>query len=208
MPTLPTPVLYRGGELLTIRPYATAVNDRREVLSAIDAGAKGVHGASVPSVADAPAGETRTIAFDVTSRAQLAALEAFLARRSGRRVGCWVPTFRHDATVTADGVAVRSDYVTAFARLAAERGGRDHWAALLRNGTMQTASLTSVTDTGDGTMALPFSGFAGAGTTAGGTCFSRLEWVRLAGDEITTTYRNGHVATIAIDLVTIPRETP
>jgi hypothetical protein len=63
----------------------------------------GVHGAGVLAAPDAPLRETQTLEWLCETRAALAALEAFLARRAGQLAPCWVPSFRQDATIVAWG---------------------------------------------------------------------------------------------------------
>lgn len=208
MPSLPTPVLYRGVELLVIPPNRTDTSPRDESDAADTEGAAGASDALVPSVPDTALSQDRTLTWTVARRADLAALEAFLSRRRGRLAPFWCPTWRQDGTalsfVTGGTVMLVSGYATAFARLAAERGGRDHWITLHRNGTMTPYAVTAVTNNGDGTMTL--NPEMGSTTTAGGTRFCRLEMVRLTDDEIQTTYLTGSVATIAVGITTVPRQ--
>ncbi len=210
MPTLPTPVTYRGEELLTIQPNRTDRSARAESLVAATTGPAGVHGGLVPNAPDVATPETFTLTWTCRTRAELAALEAFLARRAGRRTPFWCPTFRQDARVTASGTTSwtieRSDYVDAFDRLADERNGADYWVAIGLTGTMLPARVVSVTDEG-ATADLNLSpSIAEAGTSAQGVIFSRLELVRLVEDAVTTTYITGAVARIAVSVVSVPRE--
>lgn len=210
MPTLPTPVLYRAVELLTIAPSSTDSSARTETLQTATTGPAGVHGGIVPNAPDIATPESRQLTWTCRTRAELAALEAFLGRRMGRRTPFWCPTFRQDARVTASGTSSwtieRTDYVDAFDRLADERNGADYWVAISLTGTMIPARVTAVAD-GGATAVLTLSpSIAAAGTSAQGVIFSRLELVRLVDDAITTTYLTGSVATVAASVVSIPRE--
>ncbi len=213
MPTLPTPVIYRGEELLTIQPNRTDRSARAESLAAATSGPAGVHGGLVPNAPDVATPETFPLTWTCRTRAELAALEAFLARRAGRRTPFWCPTFRQDARVTASGTASwtieRSAYADAFSRIAEERNGADFWVAIGLTGALTTepARVVSITDGGGATVILNLSpSIAPAGTSAQGVIFSRLELVRLAEDAVTTTYLTGAVARIAVSVVSVPRE--
>ncbi len=212
MPTLPTPVFYRNDELLTIAPATINGATRDESLAIASGGARGVHGALVPSVPDSPAGETLTLTWACTTRADLEALKDFLARRRGRAVPFWCPTYRQDATVVtliAGGMRITdSEYVNAFPRLAEERGGFDVWCSTAPTGSTVRARVIDAESNGDGTADLTFASLEALGglTTAQGAAFSRMELVRLTDDAITTVYRTGHVAEIAVTVITVPRE--
>jgi hypothetical protein len=210
MPSLPAVVVFRGLELLAIHPNIDGVG-RRESLSVTDSGTRGVHGAQVLTAPDAPAPESRVLNWYCGTRADMAALEAFLIRRRGRAVPFWCSTYRQDAFVTAvpSGVlwTIRtSAYVSAFAQLAAERNGFDAWVVALPNLNRVTTSVTAALDNLDGTSTLTHTSVAGTIPSSSGAMYSRLELVRLASDDISTVYRSGTIATISVTIETVPRD--
>ncbi len=222
MPATPTPYLFRGIELLTRLPDGINGSARTESLTITDEGFAGVHGVVSLSAADVPVPESRTLTWACTTRADLAAVEAFLGRQRGRLGAWWCPTFRQDGTSpvgydNSSGAYLYLDmtaYFDAFATLAAQRNGLDHWAAFPSVGGLRVMSVSAVADLGGGILRLDRggsltgpSGAAIPGTYAG-TRFSRLECVRLAEDAWTTAFRSGGIATVSATIVTTPRNTP
>ncbi|GLC25060.1 hypothetical protein [Roseisolibacter agri] len=220
------PIVYRGGyEVLAIAPVRINGATRAERLALPGAETTGPSGVAVPDVAPLPASEARALTWVCESRAALAELEAFLARCAGRRTPFWLPSYRHDWTVTGldGGLVVRrgpqAGYADAFPSLvAAHQSAADYALMTTAAGRWRTARIVGAIDQGDGTDLLTLDGVAGDvasvggaptfALTAQGAGYSRLCLARLADDVVTIDFHTGAVATVALTAVTLPGETP
>jgi hypothetical protein len=220
------PVLFRGAELLVLEPTLVDGAPRRDALAlpgdVLRAPWAGDVAAAVRASGAPPAGTT-AYTWVCESRAALADVAAFLARRAGRLIGCWLPTFRPDVTVTAAAPGVTSvtiraaDYAAATWPLFAALARADALGIWSPDGTAagayRVAAITGATANGDGTetLALATGAVVGAGaalSSAQGGVASFVRYARLAEDRVTITHWSGSVAVVTAAFQTLPRETP
>lgn len=153
----------------------------------------------------------RTFDYTALSRPEVAELKAFLARRRGRVVPCWVPTDNADLLLAQPALANEAslDVVAAGYTSNAFRGGngRRHIAIKLAGGARFCAKVISCTENPDGTERLALDA-AVPQTLPAGTAVSFLTLCRLESDASTITYMSPHVASARLSFVELPKETP
>lgn len=219
-------VLFRGLELLVLPPTKIDGADREETLAGGVAAFAAPSGAVVPLARDrVPGTATHALEWLCPTRAALADVEAFLARRRGRLTPFWLPTYRQDLHVTA--AALGSWTVEAWgyaatvfpAWAAASTTGADHAFVTARPGdpaspyaartiTAVAAGAADDTLTVSSNAALLVGDASPLLTTADGAAVSLLRVARLADDAYTVEHRTGSIARVRARAVEIPRETP
>lgn len=169
------------------------------------------HATVVTATTTATGRETRTLEWGTVTRADLVALEAFLAARKGQLVACWMPDPQWQLPVTGSSAFGITVAPGAAGQLLADRILADpawrYWIGRQVGSSdyaiRQTASV--VTDNGDGTWDWPAS--VGAGSlgpfVSTNVRYSRLYRCRLASDAYRVLYRTGNIATVTADVVEV-----
>lgn len=200
---------YKGYEVLTETPDRSAATpSRHERGLSVIASTVGkrlvLDRWGVPSV-------IRSFVWSAFGRPEIAALRAFIARRQGRVVPCWVPTGQADlvlaqaATAGADRIVIRR---VGYAALVFPTGsGRRHLAVSKRDGTVQTLQVTSAIDNQDGTETLVLSDTLTDSYPAG-SHLSYLVLCRLESDQIRLAFTTPHTCEAQLSFVELPKETP
>lgn len=200
---------YKGYEVLTETPdrgaATTARHERGLSVIASTVGKRLVLDRwGVPSV-------IRSFTWAAFGRPEVAALRAFIARRKGRVVPCWVPTGQADLTL-AQAASAGADRITilrvGYASLVFPTGsGRRHLAVSKRDGTSQAVQITSAIDNQDGTESLVLDSTLPESYPAGAH-MSYLVLCRLESDLVRLAFTTPHTAEAQLSFVELPKETP
>lgn len=203
---------YLGVEVLDVAPEREAT--AREHVARFGAVLDNPAGAFAVSWQTGSLAWTRTFRYVCTTRAELAALRDFLARRAGRYAPVWVPTWTDDLPlapgVTTGGatLTIRSS-VGAAALALLGTGPCRHCTVLPRAGGVYSALIRGAVDNGDGTATVTLDGVPGGpAITAQTGRVSLLKYARLDSDTITldATVRAAVVALLPFR--ELPTETP
>lgn len=201
------PVIVETYEMLVIPPEL--VDGRRFDLQAgVDLDASPAGGALALGTL-APPQQTMDVAWQCMTREALAEVEAFLARRRGRVVPFWMPSYRQELEyLAADGPAAIIVRAGGYAALFASQNDFDTlhpWVRIAPDGTHSPMYLNVATDLGDGTERLQF-GYGGPPGPQHVSC--QLHFARLASDSITITHQTAHAARVTAQILTLPRDRP
>lgn len=148
------------------------------------------------------------LAFD---RPAIAALKAFLARRKGRVVPCWIPSDQADLVLSQEASAGSSALVIrriGYAQHVFPTGsGRRHLYVSKQDGTLQPLAVTSALDNLDGTESLGVSPALDQRLPAG-TALGYLVLCRLESDAVRLAFTTPHTCEAQLSFVELPKETP
>lgn len=200
---------YRGYEVLTETPDRTGANtSRHERGVSVIASTVGrrlvLDRWGVPSV-------IRSFVWSAFDRPAIAALKAFLSRRKGRVVPCWVPSGQADLVLAQDASAGAASLVIqriGYAQHVFHTGsGRRHLYVSSPDGTLQPLAVTSAIDNLNGTETLVVSPALDQRLPAG-TALGYLGLCRLESDQVRLAFTTPYAAEAALSFVELPHETP
>jgi len=201
---------FAGFDVLTVQPIkvsdASDAFDRQTALVANATGRWRVEPHSpIPQV-------TRSFLWRLRSRADITALEAFLAARQGRAVPCWVPSWRAAFTVLARDagtwVPLRVQGTNYADEAIWQRPGRRHWAVISPTGTMVGPYDTyDAVNNGDGTQTITLI-TNDALPSLVGWMMCPVFLARLASDTVSVLWERPDVGTATLPFVDLPPDTP
>ena len=155
----------------------------------------------------------RRFQWTCATRAQIAALKAFLETRCGKAVPFWVPTWRQDMSLALEagslgnGLTIEPEGYTKFIFESDLTNGRRH-LMLKRwdNGSIIYRKITNAVDNGTSEV-LTLDSVLGV-TFPVGSLVSFLTLCRLDTDEVEISYLTDSIAECSLPFVAIPENAP
>ncbi len=232
MPLLPAlPTSYRSAPVIPYAPNARA--DREHEWDWTNETDTNPAGLTIITTRETEGRESFTLKYVGLNRAEARTLESFVDDRAGRREGFWCPTFQQDyyaADFLAGGLpggalAIREwgygedltplAWARHFAAYRAGTVGGSWYMAILAT---QPNTAPYIATAPDGTLLRGYNitGVDAAGnasvvssnTHSTGLRLTRLLWVRLADDRVTTEWAHPNHAAITLHVTAVPSESP
>jgi hypothetical protein len=149
--------------------------------------------------------QTKNHEWHVTTKAEAIALRAWLGRRQGQAVPCWMPSgFDDRVPAGAPGATAYLDVATTgYGELLAAHPGRRDIVILLRDGSYAIRRVTNVSVVSPTVDRLHFVGALPGYTLAQVKRISFLHLYRQVDREITVNWMTAGVGTVELDLVSM-----
>ena len=197
---------YLGFDVLEISPNA---RDPREdaLLRSVAGFDPGLGRSAARPRGTAPQGR-RPLLWTCANRAEIVALQAFMAARKGRLVPFWMPSRRQDLLLNQPVAAADSGIViraSGYTRFMYPAPARRH-LAFLAGGSWVIRSVTSATG-GSTTESLQLSSPLGVNLPVS-ALVCHLLFCRLAADEVELVYLTDSIVEAQLDYLEIPQEAP
>jgi hypothetical protein len=152
----------------------------------------------------------KTISFILMSREAIAAHNEWLARRAGRLVPFWFPSWQMDIALVRDiepgQSAMRIEHMGYTQNYLPSRGRR-RIILFLRGGGYLTEYIMAATDNGDGTESLYFSSPFATKIAMGDVIMTSFVYlVRLDTDQITRRWETQSIMTVSFPVIEVVGE--
>lgn len=153
----------------------------------------------------------RPLRWVATSRAEIAALRAFLDARKGRAVPFWMPTWDADLVLAADITPAATNIIIkscGYTQHLFPHPARRRLAIMVSPGVYAYRKVLAAVNNGDGTETLTIDSILGVSPARDQTILSYLTLRRLHDDENEIMWRTAGVAECTLRTVEIPTEVP